>query len=90
VICPHPGCGKSLHPAHKGEFRESLQLYFSPPGHDHDDNCRGRIYGCEDGHRIRVCVRRTCPAPGCDWKGKTTCFCHPGEKLDRWPEEKKR
>ena len=49
-------------------------------GHNHDDNCRTRIYRCANGHEIGVRVRNTCPA--CDWKGKLTCFCHDGEKVE--------
>ena len=55
----------------------------SLPGHDHDDNCLYRPYTCENGHVTALWLRRSCPA--CDWKGKETCFCHGGKKLDRWP-----
>jgi hypothetical protein len=63
----------------------TLVGYSSPPGHDHDDNCRLREYVCENGHRLTVSKRNKCPK--CDWKGKLTCFCHTGEKVDEWPED---
>jgi len=61
--------------------------FSSPPGHDHDNNCETRIYYCPNGHERKVSKRRRCRAPGCDWEGSLTCFCHPGEKLDEWPAE---
>lgn len=60
--------------------------YDSEPEHDHDDNCLKRIYVCQNGHSVVVSKRRTCPFPGCDWKGKEECFCHPGKKVDEWPD----
>lgn len=53
-------------------------------GHDHDDNCRSRIYVCEDGHETALHKQNRCPA--CDWEGKTECFCHEGPKIREWPE----
>lgn len=52
-------------------------------GRSHDDNCRIQIYLCPHGHQRRVSKRNSCE---CGWKGKTTCFCHDGEKFDEWPE----
>jgi len=60
--------------------------YYSPPGHDHDDNCRKRKYVCKNGHIKIVSKRNRCPNPDCDWVGQETCFCHPGKKVDEWPE----
>lgn len=57
-----------------------------PGGHNHDDNCRTRGYRCKNGHTFIVSRRNRCPVPGCDWRGKETCFCHPGQKVDEWPE----
>ena len=51
-------------------------------GRDHDDNCLNRVYTCRNGHHTHLSVRRSCE---CGWKGKETCFCHPGRKLDKWP-----
>jgi len=57
-----------------------------PPGHDHDDNCRSRVYICPNNHKLWLSRRNRCPAPGCDWKGKDECFCHSGRKVDEWPD----
>lgn len=63
---------------------ETLVSYHSPPGHNHDDNCLVQAYICNHcGHVHRISKRRTCPV--CDWKGKLTCFCHDGNKVDEWP-----
>jgi hypothetical protein len=64
----------------------TLVYYFSPPGHDHDDNCVNRRYVCSNGHSVSVSRRNSCPNKECDWKGKTECFCHAGQKVDKWPE----
>lgn len=56
-------------------------------GEVHDDNCRKRGYFCGGGHMFTVCLRRTCPK--CDWKGRETCFCHLGAKVDAWPDAPK-
>jgi hypothetical protein len=79
-------CGKPLDHVRGGGTEMTCVGFFSPPGHDHDDNCLKRVYVCADGHRTVVSKRRRCPAPGCDWKGKETCFCHPNPKVDEWPE----
>ena len=68
-----------------GDIYETLVGYRSPGGHNHNDNCLIRVYRCPAGHYLNVSVRRMCPV--CDWKGKTQCFCHPGKKLDKWPED---
>lgn len=78
-------CGKPF-VKHTGSMK-TLVGYFSPPGHDHDDNCEKRIYLCEDGHWTFMSVRRRCTTPGCNWVGKEDCFCHEGKKVDAWPEE---
>jgi hypothetical protein len=67
-----------------GETSETSVGYFSPPGHDHNDNCLVRGYVCANGHVTRVSKRRSCPA--CEWKGRTSCHCHYGTKVDKWPE----
>jgi len=64
----------------------TLLGYSSPPGHDHDDNCVRKIYWCKNGHDQAVSIRRRCLNPKCDWVGKDECFCHPGKKVDEWPE----
>lgn len=52
-------------------------VYYGPfePGHDHDDNCKHHMWVCTNGHEIQERQQNICPAPGCDWKGKTDCFC---------------
>lgn len=82
IICSE--CGKPMY-ADPNDVGETLVAYFSPPGHTHDDNCRSTMAICENGHKLAVSIRRTCPNPDCDWKGKKTCFCHKGEKLEEWP-----
>jgi hypothetical protein len=64
----------------------TLVGYGSPPGHDHDDNCRHRTYTCVNGHATELYRRNRCATEGCDWKGTKTCSCHKGEKLDEWPD----
>ena len=60
--------------------------YFSQGRHDHDDNCRTRVYICKDGHRTAISRRNRCPKDGCEWAGKAECsICHHGKKLDEWP-----
>ena len=78
-----PKCGKPF-VKHHGTC-QTLVGYSSPPGHDHDDNCRSRMYECEDGHRTGITAQNHCHAEGCDWAGKTKCFCHHGDKLAEWP-----
>jgi hypothetical protein len=76
-----PKCNNKLIPS---AIAETLVGYFSPPGHNHNDNCLTRAYRCTCGYSIIISKRRTCPV--CSWKGKETCFCHPGKKVDEWPE----
>jgi hypothetical protein len=63
---------------------ETCVGYFSPEGHDHNDNCMTRIAFCANGGKHVVSLRRSCPA--CTWKGKAECWCHGGAKLDAWPD----
>lgn len=60
--------------------------YASPKGHNHDDNCVRRQYTCENGHKTIISKQNRCPVVGCEWVGKTTCFCHHGIKVDEWPD----
>ena len=76
-----PVCDKETR--HTG-MTETLVGYHSPPGHDHDDNCQKRLYACTCGHAWIESKQRGCPV--CDWKGKTTCFCHGGEKVAEWTD----
>jgi len=78
-----PECGEKMD--YDGEW-ETMVGFYSPPNHDHNDNCLIRVYRCKNGHTIKLSKRRRCPNPDCDWIGKDECFCHPGKKLDEWPE----
>jgi hypothetical protein len=78
-------CGKPLIEMSRNVM-STLLGYFDLGGHHHDDNCQSRQAVCEDGHRTKLSVRRTCATEGCEWRGKEKCFCHPGVKLDAWPD----
>lgn len=80
-----PQCGAEWVWCEEG-FGQTLVGYASPPGHDHDDNCRQKQYRCANGHEHALSIRRRCSTYGCDWAGKSDCFCHPGRKVDAWPE----
>ena len=75
-------CSESLLPE-QGEC-STLVGYCSPAGHNHDDNCRTKIYRCVNGHVKRLSVQNSCPA--CDWVGKEDCNCHDEKKFQTWPE----
>lgn len=78
-------CGEDLIACESGTT-QTLLGYQSMPGHDRDDNCLIKIYYCKNNHVQRVSKRRRCPNSDCDWMGKDVCFCHPGKKVDEWPE----
>lgn len=80
AICAQ--CGMEMR---GGPTLSTLAMYSSPPGHDHNDNCRVRIYRCQNGHETVVNRQNKCPA--CDWRGKLQCFCHKGAKVLFWPDE---
>jgi hypothetical protein len=63
---------------------ETCVGYFSPPGHDHDDNCMSRSARCAAGHPNTLSIRRACPA--CTWRGRDECRTCGDRKLDAWPE----
>jgi len=73
-------CGEDMWLLSEGR---TLVGYYSPPGHDHDDNCVTRYYACPNNHRQSTSKRNTCPV--CDWRGKAECFCC-GPKVDAWPD----
>lgn len=81
-----PTCGAPAGLA-KG-WKETCVAYGSPSGHRHNDNCRSRqiICSADCRHYGEMSIRRTCPRPDCTWKGRATCFCHPGPKVDAWPD----
>ena len=78
-------CGKPFI-RHGGTFSTLVGYGLNAEGHHHDDNCEKRTYVCEDGHRTILSRRQTCATPGCDWRGKEACGCHPSPKIDAWPE----
>lgn len=86
AVCPK--CGShavGMQAGAGGAEWVTLVGYYSPPGHDHDDNCRKRGAYCRDcEHRFTVSKRNRCPA--CDWEGKASCGCHDGPKVDEWPD----
>jgi hypothetical protein len=83
-VCPT--CEKPLR-YEGGETRTLVGYGYAKNGHAHDDNCALRGYSCPDGHRFVLSVVRRCEHdPPCDWRGKESCFCHVGPKLDAWPD----
>lgn len=83
---PCPNCPVCLAPfVGHGGTSWTLVGYFSPPGHEHDRNCMKREYRCANGHVTPLSKVRTCETNGCDWKGKTSCFCCE-RFVDEWPE----
>ena len=62
----------------------TLLSYSSPEGHNHDDNCLTRSYICYNKHITKIGLR--CKCNKCSWKGKETCGCHHGLKVDKFPE----
>lgn len=55
--------------------------------HHHNDNCEKRRYLCVSCGEVWVeSIRRRCNIENCDWKGKTTCHCHAGNKVDEWTD----
>jgi hypothetical protein len=80
LICEK--CGENM--SADGGVMTTMVGFVSPPGHNHDDNCRFMRYVCKCGNIKTVSKRNRCPA--CDWVGRDECFCHDGKKLDEWPE----
>lgn len=76
-------CGEEMYTWTGGPIM-TLVGYNSPEGHDHDDNCKYKVYHCKNGHHKKVYKISKCPA--CDWVGKRECWCHDGPKYDEWPE----
>lgn len=71
--------------SHNGTGSTMVGGFFVADGHNHDDNCKKRLYRCKNGHHKLISRRNKCPK--CDWKGKEECFCHTGKKVDEWPDE---
>lgn len=80
-------CPKCKTETKHGGTSQTLVGYQSPPGHDHDDNCKKRFYECEGCGYIWMESRKNrCPVIGCGWVGKEECFCHKGKKVDEWTD----
>ncbi len=84
MICT--ACGSNLVVLSRWEMTTAVgyQDYVDADGktHKHDDNCRTREAQCQAcGWIAVVSIRRTC---WCGWKGKDSCFCHDGLKVDSW------
>lgn len=81
--CPTcPTCGGAF--VQNVSSEETCVGYFSPSGHDHDENCRIRLYRCASDHLTALAIVRRCPVPGCSWRGPTSCFCCE-RFVDEWP-----
>ena len=76
-------CGEQMF-TWKGGAIQTLVGYLSPKGHDHDDNCRHKVYQCVNGHAKNVSKINKCPS--CDWLGKKECWCHVDPKVEEWYE----
>lgn len=83
-----PTCGDPIYS--DGTLTMTSVGYFGGLGqHRHDDNCVTRNYGCRNGHWWTLSVRRSCGEdPTCEWRGKESCDCHGGPKLDAWPPKR--
>lgn len=77
-------CGADLIGMSADIMETMVAAHPGPCGHMHDDNCRTRTVTCRNGHVTRIGIRRRCLV--CGWQGKATCSCHPGAKLDAWPD----
>jgi hypothetical protein len=59
--------------------------YYSPQGHNHDNNCKVARFQCENGHWRNYSLRRKCPS--CDWASHESCGIEDhGPSFFRLPE----
>lgn len=77
-------CGAPMSSRGYGTTLVGFNQQLCSAGNVHDDNCRNHRMRCANGHERRVNQRQTC---ACGWKGKLTCFCHEGEKIEFDPNE---
>jgi len=75
-------CGGDLVRMSNG-ILETCMGFFSPPGHDHDDNGMSRTAWCAVGHVNHVSLRRSCHS--CEWKGKALGW-DGAYKFEEWPD----
>jgi len=80
LMCPE--CG-ARYVRHEGTSTTLVGYGHGPCGRKHDDNCLKRIYVCERGHETELSVIRKCE---CGWRGKMSCFCRAGDKIEEWPQ----
>lgn len=79
-------CPKCESVMSRGTTWQTCVGFVSPPGHNHDDNCVDRTYTCSK-CKFEMVVSKQNSCPACDWKGRKTCWCHTGEKVEEWPVE---
>lgn len=66
-------------------YGNTLVWYYSPPGHNHDDNCRWYAFTCVCGLKFQVNPVLRCKR--CDWRGKEDCgVCGKGILVKDRPE----
>ena len=53
------------------EYSETMVGYYSPDGHNHDDNCLKYSFNCWCGTSWVERKRNSCPV--CPWEGKLRC-----------------
>lgn len=68
-------CGRVAETRDMGDWITTLVGIWSPPGHNHDDNCIRGYLRCPCGLGTFVVPQRACGVEGCDWLGKADCFC---------------
>src|ERR1700741_3943516 len=48
-------CGEKISSSEKGFWKTTVN-FWSPEGHDHDDNCKTKQYLCKNGHQTRLSI----------------------------------
>ena len=83
-----PNCGIHSTYISEGETLVGYSRHIDSKGisHLHDDNCQKRYYQCSCGTKWIESIRRTCSNKNCNWKGKESCPCHKGMKVDKWSD----
>jgi hypothetical protein len=69
--CLEYDCPVCKTPTKSRGYTTTCLAYYSPKGHNHDDNCRKFDFKCPKGHMFRVRVQNACP--DCEWVGKADC-----------------
>src|SRR5271169_3286198 len=55
------------------DYGSTLVGYYSPPGHDHDDNCKTYYFMCECGNHFKISPINLCSNTDCYWEGQHDC-----------------